>query len=78
MTRQYTIDLLARRTDSIEPCIDCKLKYKCDGERLACDQFKFFVDTGRLPNARDRFPTRAIYIDLFHKEPTMTRRAETT
>ena len=78
MTREYTIDLLARRTDSIEPCIDCKLKYKCDAERLACTQFRYFVDTGRTSEAMYRYPTRAIYIDLFHKEPAMPPRKETT
>ena len=76
MKREYAIDLLARRTDSIEPCQGCKLKYKCDAERLACTQFRFFVETGRLSDAPYRYPTRAIYMDVFHKEPAMPPRKE--
>lgn len=60
-----------------EPCIDCKLKYKCDAERLACTQFRFFVSTGRLSDAPYRYPTRAIYMDVFHNEPAMPPRKET-
>jgi len=77
MTRQYPIDLLARRTDSIEPCIDCRHKYRCDADRMACENFRFFVNTGHSHKTLSRWPSREIYIDLFHKEPTMTRK-ETT
>ena len=77
MPREYTINLLRGRSDTIEPCQGCKLKYKCDAERLACTQFGFFVDTGRISNALYRYPTRAIYMDVFHKEPNMTRKTYT-
>jgi hypothetical protein len=72
--RDYTVNLLVRRPNTVEPCIDCAHKYKCDAERLACRQFRFFVETGRSSEAEHRVPTRAIYIDVFHNEPVMTRR----
>jgi hypothetical protein len=76
MTREYTMDLLARRTDSVEPCKNCSLQYRCDANRLACTQFRFFVNTGRMPVDTARYPTREIYIDLFHNEPAMPARKE--
>jgi len=57
-------------------CENCGHKYKCDAQRLACPQFKFFVDTGHISEATHRAPTRAIYIELFHTEPAMTPRKE--
>jgi hypothetical protein len=59
-----------------ELCANCSHKYKCDAEHLACPQFKFFVDTGRVSEATHRVPTRAIYIELFHTEPAMPPRKE--
>jgi hypothetical protein len=75
--RQYTINLLIGRNDAIEPCIDCSHKYKCDAERLACRQFRYFVDTGRISEAMHRVPTRGIYIDIFYKEPSIFTKKET-
>ena len=60
-----------------EPCTNCAHKYKCDAERLACPQFRFFVQTGRVSEAEHKQPTRAIYIDLFHTEPAMPPRSVT-
>jgi hypothetical protein len=57
-----------------EPCINCSHKYKCEAERLACSQFRFFVETGRVSEAIHHSPTRAIYIDVFYKEPTMGKK----
>jgi hypothetical protein len=57
-------------------CADCSHKYKCDAERLACPQFRFFVNTGRLSEAAYKTPTRKIYIEIFHSEPLMTPRKE--
>jgi len=74
MKREYTVNLLVRRSDSIEPCQKCSLQYQCDANRLACTQFRFFVNTGRMPVDSARYPTREIYIDVFHNEPAMTRR----
>jgi len=57
-----------------EPCTNCSHKYKCEAERLACSQFRFFVETGRLSEATYRTPTRAIYIDVFYKELSMGKK----
>lgn len=76
LKREYTINLLSRRTDTIEPCVGCSHKYKCDAERLACTQFRYFVNTGFNSDVEHRMPTRAIYIDIFHNEPQMTPRKE--
>lgn len=55
-------------------CEDCAHKYRCDADRLACSQFRFFVNTGQVSGAEGRVPTRAIYIDVFHTEPSMGRK----
>lgn len=60
-----------------EPCTDCALKYKCDAERLACPQFRYFVNTGYVSEAAHKEPTRAIYFDIFHREPAMPPRSVT-
>jgi hypothetical protein len=57
-----------------EPCIGCSHKYKCDAERLACAQFRYFVNTSYLSDVAHRVPTREIYIDIFYKEPAMPRK----
>lgn len=54
-----------------EPCVDCESKYKCDAERLACAEFKFFVNTSYASKTGDFNPTRAIYIEIFYKDPDM-------
>jgi hypothetical protein len=69
--RQYTINLLKGRDDATEPCADCSDKYKCDAERLACPQFRYFVNTGFISEATHKVPTRAIYVDIFYKEPSI-------
>ena len=56
------------------PCQDCQHKYKCDEQRLACSQFRFFVNTGAISESIHRVPTRKIYIDIFHTEPQMIRK----
>jgi hypothetical protein len=59
-----------------EPCIGCAHKYKCDAERLACAQFRYFVNTSYLSDVAHRVPTREIYVDIFYKEPAMPLRKE--
>lgn len=74
--REYTINLLAGRSNAVEPCTNCPHKYKCDAERLACAQFRYFVNTSYISKVAERIPTREIYIDIFYKEPDMTPRKE--
>lgn len=57
-----------------EPCVNCEHKYKCDEQRLACAQFRFFVNTSYISEVAHRVPTREIYMDIFHTEPKMVRR----
>lgn len=57
-------------------CEDCAHKYRCDADRLACTQFRFFVNTGRMPVDSARYPTREIYYDVFYSEPHMPARKE--
>ena len=59
-----------------EPCTGCSHKYKCEAERLACAQFRYFVNTGYISEAAHKNPTREIYIDVFYKEPAMPPRKE--
>jgi hypothetical protein len=76
LKREYTINLLAGRSNAVEPCVGCEHKYKCDAERLACAQFRYFVNTSYLSDVAHRTPTRAIYMDIFYKEPEMNPRKE--
>jgi len=56
------------------PCENCAHKYKCDEQRLACQQFRFFVNTGAISEAAHRRPTREIYADIFYTNPYMKRK----
>jgi hypothetical protein len=56
------------------PCQDCAHKYKCDGQRLACQQFRVFVNTGAISKAAFINPTREIYADVFYTNPFMNRK----
>jgi hypothetical protein len=58
------------------PCRKCSLQYRCDEGRLACTQFRFFVNNGYMPVDSARYPTREVYIDIFHNEPAMPPRRE--
>jgi hypothetical protein len=66
------MDFSKRVISEDSPCQECKHKYKCDEQRLACTQFRFFVNTGRMPQSIHKEPTRAIYFDVFYREPVMT------
>jgi hypothetical protein len=59
-----------------DPCLDCDKKYKCDALRMACPEFKFFVETGRYSVTQNRTPSRAVYVELFYTDPTMTYRGK--
>ena len=59
------------------PCNDCQHRYRCDEQRLACSQFRYFVNTGFVSQASHCEPTRKIYAELFYKEPEMPPRKET-
>jgi hypothetical protein len=59
------------------PCQDCLHKYQCDEKRLACAQFRYFVNTGYVSEVAQRTPTRKIYAEIFYKEPIMPKK-ETT
>jgi hypothetical protein len=56
------------------PCTDCPLKYKCEEQRLACTQFRLFVEKGVVVTDTHRNPTRAVYIDVFYTGPKTERR----
>jgi hypothetical protein len=58
-------------------CTDCPHKYKCEEQRLACAQFRYFVNTGLVSQASYRNPTRKIYAEIFYTDPEMSRRKET-
>lgn len=55
-----------------EPCVDCKKKYHCDEQKLACGEFRFFVNTGYRSVSQTRFPSREIYVEIFNTPPSMT------
>jgi hypothetical protein len=59
------------------PCQDCLHKYQCDEKRLACAQFRYFVNTGYVSEVAHREPTRKIYAEVFYKEPIIKTRSET-
>jgi hypothetical protein len=59
------------------PCNDCSHKYQCDEKRLACAQFRYFVNTGYVSQASHCEPTRNIYADVFYKESIIKPRSET-
>jgi hypothetical protein len=56
------------------PCEECQHKYKCEEKRLACSQFRYFVNTGAISEAISRMPTRKIYVDIFYTELQMHRK----
>jgi len=63
-----------RVISDVSPCQDCQHKYQCDEKRLACSQFRFFVNTGAISEAIHRNPTRKIYMEVFHTEPQMIKK----
>lgn len=58
------------------PCTNCLLKYKCEAERLACAQFRYFVNTSYISDIANKTPTRKIYADIFYNEPIMPKKKE--
>jgi hypothetical protein len=61
MTRQYTLDVLAQRTESIEPCQDCEHKELCGTQHKACERFAMYVINGRIYEELPKNPTFMMY-----------------
>jgi len=57
-----------------EPCFNCNKKYKCDAQRMACAEFRYFVNTGYTSVTQNRMPSREIYVEVFYTDPSLTTR----
>lgn len=56
------------------PCWNCKNRFKCAVERLACDDFNEYVVYGRLRVTADRLvPSRSFYMANFPHDPHNNR-----
>lgn len=82
--KRYYLQRLMRLDNIIEhdrpdsqgkgPCYNCKNRFKCASERLACDDFNEYVIYGRLMKTAARmFPNRSYYMANFPHDPFNNR-----
>lgn len=78
----YTIErpptgvLISDLKDNLEktPCRNCKYDLDCKKNNLACKDFAYYMETGKVVE-KSRYPTRQIRLQIFPHERTPMEKA---